>query len=236
MDRLRPGPAGRLMASLPLALLLGGCFGLGDIDMAPFGRTDPIGAPDSLTVRRVMGTELDVPPLLPEPGNVWPAEEAPRATLQNPDAATVPPREREPSEALERARQQRGPAPLGRAPNATEPGPAVPPEAAPNPRAPLPGTVTPRRRGSSGEPLAPLDPPPLPRQGVPSGVPPVPPPPRVEGSTLPTPGGPPATIGNSTGNIGSFTQPGVGTGTAIRQGNTTTLFGPDGSVQVVPTP
>ncbi|MBP0491958.1 hypothetical protein [Roseomonas indoligenes] len=233
MNRLRTG---RMMAGLPLALLLGGCFGLGDIDMAPFGRTDPIGAPDSLTVRRVMGTAIEVPPLLPEPGNVWPAEEAPRATLQNPDAATVPPREREPSEALERARQQRGPAPIGRAPNATEPGPAVAPEVAPNPRAPVPGTVTPRRRGSSDPALPPLDPPPVPRAGVPGGAYPAPPPPRVQGSTLGVPGGPPATIGNSTGNIGSYTQPGVGTGTAIRQGNTTTLFAPDGSVQVVPTP
>ncbi len=231
MDRLRPGMRGRLLASLPLALLLGGCFG--DIDMAPFGRTDPLGAPDSLTVRRVMGTPAEVPPLAPEPGNVWPAQEAPRATLQNPDAATVPPQERSRSEGLERARQQRGTSPDVYLPNSTAPGQGAPPEAAPNPRAPAPGT---RRRIGSSEALPPLDPPPLPRAGVPRGAPPTPPERRVDGQVLPVPGGPPAVITGGSGNIQTYTQPGVGTGTAIRQGGTTTLIGPDGSTQVVPTP
>jgi hypothetical protein len=225
MDRLRPG----LLASLPLTLLLGGCFG--DIDWAPFGRSDAIGAPDSLTVRRVMGTPVEVPPLVPEPGNVWPAEEAPRATLQNPDAA---PLREQPSGTLERARQQRGTPPEPRL-ESMRPGPYVPPEVAPNPRAPVPGTARPRRLGSS-EALPPLDPPPLPRAGVPRGAPPTPPAPRLEGQVLPVPGGPPATITGGTGNIQTYTQPGDGTGTAIRQGGSTTLIGPDGSVQVVPTP
>ena len=235
MDRIRPpraGLPGLPLTILPLALLLGGCFG--DVDFAPFGRRDPIGAPDSLTVRRVMGTPVEMPPLEPEPGNVWPGEEAPRATLQNPDAAVVPPQERSRSEGLERA-QGRGRAPDGPTPRAaTERGPYVPPEVAPNPRAPVPGTVTPRRRGSS-EPLPPLDPPPLPRAGVPEGAYPAPPAPRVEGTVIPTPGGP-ATITGGAGNIQTYTQPGLGTGTAIRQGGTTTLIGPDGGIQVVPTP
>jgi hypothetical protein len=228
MDRLRPG----LLAGLPLALLLVSC---GDIDIAPFGRRDPIGVPDSLTVQRVMGTSTEPEVLAPEPGNVWPAEEAPRATLQNPDAAIVPPQERAPSEALERARQERGPAPQPRLRDTFQPGPDVPPQAAPNPRAPAPGTVTPRRRGSS-EALPPLEPPPVPRAGVPRGEPAYPPPPRVEGQVMPVPGGPPATITGGAGNIQTYTQPGIGTGTAIRNGNTTTLIGPDGSVQTVPTP
>jgi len=234
MNRHRPG----LLAGSPQALLLalalplGGCFG--DVDFAPFGRADPIGAPDSLTVRRVMGTTAETPPLLPEPGNVWPAEEAPRATLQNPEAATVPPGDRSRSEGLERA-QGRGRAPEGNAPNSYQPGPAVPPEAAPNPRAPAPGTATPRRRGSS-EPLPPLDPSPVPRAGVPAGEYAAPPPPRLEGRVIPVPGGPPATITGGTGSVGTYIQPGVGTGTAIQSGGTTTLIGPDGGVQVVPTP
>ncbi|MBP0447059.1 hypothetical protein J8J14_19985 [Roseomonas sp. SSH11] len=231
MDRLRPGSRAGLLASLPLALLLGGCFG--DIDMAPFGRTDPLTAPDSLTVRRVMGIETTVPPLAAEPGNVWPAQEAPRATLQNPDSVTVPPQERSRSEGLERAREQRGRAPEGFAPNSQGPGPALPPEVAPNPRAPAPGT---RRRGSSGEPLPPLDPPPLPRAGVPRGAPATPPEPRLEGTVLPVPGGPPAIITGGSGSVQTYTQPGVGTGTAIRQGGTTTLIAPDGTTQVVPNP
>jgi len=237
MDRLRhrkrsPIPRGaRRGAPLALALLLGGCFG--DIDAAPFGRTDPIGAADSLTVRRVLGAPIEAPPLLPEPGNVWPAEEAPRATLQNPEAATVPPGARQPSAPLERAREQRGRAPDGDAPNSRQGGADVPPEAAPNPRAPVPGTAVPRRRGSV-EALPPLDPPPVPRAGVPAGAPPTPPEPRVEGTVLPVPGGPPATITGGTGSVQSYTQPGVGTGTAIRGPNSTTLIGPDGGVQVVP--
>ncbi|MBB5693242.1 hypothetical protein [Muricoccus pecuniae] len=226
MDRLRPGP----LASLSLAILLGGC--LGDIDLAPFGRRDAIGAPDSLTVRRVMGTSAEDAPLMPEPGNVWPGEEAPRATLQNPDAAVVPPQERARSEGLERA-QQRGRAPEVIPPNSTQPGRGAPPEAAPNPRAPAPGT---RRATGSSQALPPLDPPPLPRAGVPRGEPATPPAPRLEGQVLPTPGGAPATITGGNNNVQTFTQPGIGTGTAIRQGGTTTLFGADGSIQVVPTP
>lgn len=237
MDRIRPSRAGLPglpLTILPLALLLGGCFG--DVDFAPFGRRDPIGAPDSLTVRRVMGTPNEVAPLVPEPGNVWPAEEAPRATLQNPDAATVPPGERSRSEGLERARQQRGATPEeGPAPSSTRAGPAVPPEAAPNPRAPVPGTVRPRRYGSEPA-LPPLDPPPVPRAGVPRGEYPSPPEPRVEGQVLPVPGGAPATITGGAGSIQTYTQPGVGSGTAIRQGGTTTLIAPNGGIQVVPNP
>jgi hypothetical protein len=187
---------------LPLALLLGGCFG--DIDMAPFGRRDAIGAADSLTVRRVMGTDVEAPPLQPEPGNVWPGEEAPRATLQNPDAATLQ---------------------------------ATPPESTP-PRSPPSDLFRPRRSGSSTPPgvLAPLDPVPPPRAGVPAGEFAAPPAPRIEGRVIPVPGGPPAVITGGTDRIQTYTQPGVGTGTAIEQGGTTTLIGPDGQVQVVPTP
>jgi hypothetical protein len=219
MDRVRPG----LLACLPLTLLLGGCFG--DIDLAPFGRTDPIGAPDSLTTQRVMGTVDEVPPLLPEPGNVWPAEEAPRATLLNPDAAAPL---RDPAATpLDRARQRgRPPEP---ALESARPGPDTPEGDASRRQPRL------RRQGSS-EALPPLDPPPLPRHGVPRGAPPTPPEPRLEGQVLPVPGGPPATITGGSGRVQSYTQPGVGTGTAIREGGTTTLIGPDGSIQVVPNP
>jgi len=203
MDRLRPG----LLTGLPLVLLLAGC--VGDYEMAPFGRSDPIGAPDSLTTRRVMGVVTDVPPLMPEPGNVWPAEEAPRATLQNPDA--VPPQTGANPPPLDRTREPRSP---GR-----------PTEAVPYPR-----------RGSSTA-LPPLDPPPpVPSASVPPPSSFSPPPPRAEGQVIPVPGGPPATITGSAGNIQTFTQPGIGTGTAIRQNGSTLLIQPDGSTVVVPTP
>ncbi|WP_376093534.1 hypothetical protein ACE7GA_25695 [Roseomonas sp. CCTCC AB2023176] len=116
-----------------------------------------------------------------------------------------------------------------------EPGPNVPPEAAPNPRAPL------NRRGSSTAPgvLEPLDPTPVPRQGVfqgsvARGEPAIPPSRGVEGRVLPIPGGPPGIVSSGNDRIQTYTQPGVGTGTAINNGNTTTLIGPNGQVTVVP--
>ena len=87
------------MAAAPgmLALLLafGGCqsttgqFADG-LFSAPWGGMRPASPGDSLTIARVRGVAAVAPvaePLQPEPGNVWPAEEAPRATLANPDAA-----------------------------------------------------------------------------------------------------------------------------------------------------
>jgi hypothetical protein len=51
----------------------------------------PVEAPvDSLTVSRVMGHDIEVPPLLPQSGSVWPEQEGPRGTIGNPDAATRP--------------------------------------------------------------------------------------------------------------------------------------------------
>ncbi|WP_426958564.1 hypothetical protein [Muricoccus radiodurans] len=226
MTRPRPGYRG-LLAAAALALPMAGCA---DADFAPFGRTGPIGAPDSLTVRRVMGTDALVEPLLPEEGNVWPAAEAPRATLANPDAgATVG---TAPTDALQRARRDRGIPPEPRL-QSNEPGLAVPPGVAPSPRNPPPGT---RRRGSTTPPdvLAPLDPQPLPRADVPPAPRPLAPLQRQEGRVVPVPGGPPAIISGGSGAIGTYSQPGVGTGTAINQGATTTLIGPDGRVQVVP--
>ncbi|MBO1076470.1 hypothetical protein [Roseomonas marmotae] len=52
----------------------------------------PIEPPvDSLTVARVMGQHVEVPPLLPEHGSVWPAtEDSPRGTIGNPDVGVQP--------------------------------------------------------------------------------------------------------------------------------------------------
>lgn len=227
MARDRTGATTRnrgLLALLPV-VLLAGCA---DADFAPFGRGGTAAPPDSLTVRRVMGQEIETPPLLPEPGNVWPSAESPRATLANPDGvdpAVSPPRQTEP---VERARD-RGLPPEPRL-QSTQPRSAVPPEVAPNPRAPL------NRRGSSTPPgvLEPLDPAPLPRAGVPVGAAPTPPSRGVEGRVIPIPGGPPGIVSGGSDRVQSFMQPGVGTGTAINDGRTTTLIGPDGRVTVVP--
>ncbi len=218
-----------LLATLLAAALAGSLGACAEADFAPFGRAGTVAAPDSLTVRRVLGQDLEPPPLRPEPGNVWPAAEAPRATLQNPDAATI--REPGSTEPLARARA-RGTPPEPRLQSEAA-GPDVPPEAAPNPRNPPPAGM---RRGSSTPPgvAGPLTFAPLPRQGVPPGPGAPPPAARQEGRVIPVPGGPPATITGSAGGVSTFTQPGGGVGTAIEGTSTTTLIGPDGSVRVVP--
>jgi hypothetical protein len=76
----KPGMAVRMAAVGALAALA-----------ACAGR--PLEAPvDSLTVARVMGQQVEVDPLLPVAGSVWPsaADEGPRGTLGNPDAAVRP--------------------------------------------------------------------------------------------------------------------------------------------------
>ncbi|MCO6417799.1 hypothetical protein JYK14_16750 [Siccirubricoccus sp. KC 17139] len=91
-------PAG---AALAVALALGAC---GPVDRGTYAVADGIseagariGAPwgsmratppgEGSTIDRVRGVATATASLQPEPGDVWPAEEAPRATLANPDAA-----------------------------------------------------------------------------------------------------------------------------------------------------
>ncbi|MBS7809413.1 hypothetical protein [Roseococcus pinisoli] len=162
-----------------------------------WGGMRPAVPADSLTVQRIQnrGEAAALPPLTTEPGDVWPREEGPRATLANPDEAL---RGLRPSE----------------------------------------DTPPPRRRGSA----APADP-------VVTGVPPMrafdaPPPappraartdtPRNQGQVIFTPQGPVNTTGG-TDRVQSTISP-QGPGVAIRDGNMTTIIGPGGDVQQVPTP
>ena len=97
----------------------------------------------------------------------------------------------------------------------------------------------PRRRGTPGPPAEPT------ASGVPPfrafDPPPPPPPsanrtdsPRADGRVIFTPQGPVTTTGG-TNRVQSTISP-QGSGVAIREGNMTTIIGPDGSVQQVPTP
>ncbi len=88
-------------------------------------------------------------------------------------------------------------------------------------------------RGSSSPPppVMPAAPLPLLPPEPPRSAPPMPP--RADGQIIHTPTGPVVTSGG-TDRMQSFTVPGGGSGTAIRDGNTTTLIGPGGRVQVVP--
>ena len=162
-----------------------------------WGGMNPAVPSDSLTVQRIRnrGTGEPLAPLTPEPGDVWPREEGPRATLANPD------------EALRGFRT----------------GEEVPP---------------PRRRGSAGPAAEPVVRaiPPMPA----FDPPPAPPPsanrtdtPRTDGQVIFTPQGGPVTTTGGTNRVQTIISP-QGSGVAIRNGATTTIIGPDGSVQQVP--
>jgi hypothetical protein len=171
--------------------------------------TDVEAPVDSLTVTRVMGQPVEVPPLLPVAGSVWPSEESPRGTIGDPDAGMRP----------------------GQQPPSFRPPPS--------PGRVAPPVVPGVRRGSSTPPdllaqpeasLPPLRPglPPTPTQ-------PARPPARADGRIIPTPQGPAVTTGGTSG-YSTYTNPGGGSGIAIPQGGTTTLLDSDGTVRQVPTP
>ncbi len=156
-------PVTRLAPVLGLAALLSGCAaydsttsflnrsasgafeGVASLgEFLPWGSTRPASPGDSLTVQRVRGVATASQPLLPEEGNVWPAPEAPRATLMNPDQAMrgipnypTPAALAEPGERTER-RGTGGP--FVPAPTAPSPLPPAPQSALP-PLAPLPAAA-----------------------------------------------------------------------------------------------
>ncbi len=193
-------------AVLALALLATGCSSLEGVFPRFSGPTNVV-ATDSLTVQRIRGGNPSVEPLMPEGGNVWPAAEAPRATMMS-----------GPEEAMRNIPDYR--------PSLIEP---VPPASSPiGPRA---------RRGTAGAPTPPLPLTEPPRSPVAEPAQPATrPPPRTEGRALTDPSGRPAIGTGGSGRVQGFTQPGVGGGAVIRDGNVETWVGPDGQTRtrVVP--
>jgi hypothetical protein len=212
-DRTNPTlPRLPVLPVLGAALLLVGCSGGGTGSglWAPFMGPTNVVASDSLTVQRVRGTNPAVEPLVPEPGDVWPAQEAPRGDLSNPDEAmrNIPVYQ---------------PSLIDGAPAAASP-------------VPTPGDRPVRRRGSSTPPgnLGPpgefLSTPAAPPPG-PSGQPS----PRLEGRALTTPSGQSVTGTGGTPRVQGYTGPGGG-GAVIRDGNVETWIGPNGqaSTRIAP--
>jgi hypothetical protein len=192
--------------------------GTGERFGAPWGGMTPRSPEESTTIQRIRGGAPEVAALSVEPGNVWPAQEAPRATLANPDAAlrgipTYRPGEldRMSGPAGRSTWQPTDPPPVRGAPADLGGSSSPPPPVSGQFDAPPPRSTAP--------PLAPL--------GQVS--------PRRDGQVIQTPGGPVVTNGG-TDRTQTFIAPGGQTGTAIRDGNTTTLITPGGGVQVVPTP
>ena len=236
---------GQKGTALVLAALLGGCVSLdrrdwtfadtgsGGMFRSVWGgmRSDRQGLEPSDTIQRIRGVETPREPLQVEPGNVWPAEEAPRATLANPDAALrgVPPyRPGEPRNP-ERLRGEDDGRQRDLAPRAD----AMPPPAVEEqgPRAQR------RRRGGSSPPppaLAQPEPERVEVLPVPPGAN-APPPRRSDGQVVLTPNGPVVTSGG-TDRIQGFTTPGGGGGVIHRDGGFTTVVPSGGTPQTFPTP
>lgn len=210
--------------ALGLALLAAACSnptisGLGDSLSAgfdqiwsPFMGPTNVVASNSLTVQRVRGGNPAVEPLVPEAGNVWPAEEAPRPTLMG-----------GPDEAMRNIPEYR--------PSLIE---GTPPASSP---VPTPGDRPAARRGSSTPPAALGAPGEFARSPATQAAPgsQSPPPPRSEGRALTTPSGRTVTGTGGTPRVQGYTGP-QGGGAVVRDGNVETWVGPDGrtSTRIVP--
>lgn len=207
-------------AGLGLALGLGACapdVGFQEsqwsppiIARVPAVPAGPAQTGDSLTVQRVRGTQPEFDPVMPEEGNVWPAQEAQRATLMS-----------GPEEAMR---------------NIPEYRPTLVPETGSPVRSPVPtpgvpGSGTPGGLGTTGlPPPPPVAATPAPRLTSPGGAGI-----RPEGSVRIDPSGRPAVTTGQAGSVSGVTQPGGG-GAVVRDGNVETWIGPDGRVRtrVVP--
>jgi hypothetical protein len=219
-------------AAFGLAALLGGCGwadrasykavdGITNAGAAigmPWGRMEATPPEQSETIARITGQAPQLALLQPEAGNVWPAQEGPRATLANPDAAmrNIP--------AYRPSELDRMSAPAGR--SSWQPTDPPPVRDAP-----------PGLNGSSSPPPPPvrqIEPPRARVYAPPPGAT-SPPPARLEGRVIQTPSGPVTSTGG-TDRVQGYIAPGGGVGTLHNDGNTTTLFGPNGQVQTMPTP
>ena len=204
---------------LSTALLLSGCSGsgfytfLGDVHQVPGSNPNlPPGASEN--TRKVEGDMSTPPPLLTEPGNIWPGPPPPQPSL-----ADI---ERQQNADFSQQQQQY---PIGGQPNGAPPG---------KPHRPY-------EKGSSTPPennQPPLPPPA--RPGVQSNVPLPPITPDSTGTTVLIPGTGGATdTGGTTGyrTLNGHT-PGVAPGSImVPNGNgTSTVIGPTGTVTTIPTP
>jgi hypothetical protein len=214
----------RHFATLGLALTLAGC-GYQTWWNPPLtpGYQPHAPAGDSENLLRAKGDAVNLPPLTPQPGDVWPGPVPPTPTLQ----------ELEQQGNLEPAPEQPVPgSPLSRgaAPGAQEaPQGQTPPSPPPSVSH---GSSTPP--GSSQPGLAPL--PNIPPRSPPSARA-APPPARPSyGQAVQTPSGTGVTTGGTSG-YQTMTLPGGGTAIVVPNGNgTSTVIKSDGSIETIPTP
>jgi hypothetical protein len=193
----------RRVALIALLLGLTGCgtsfdVFLGNVSTLRRNVNQPQG--DSETMRRIRAQPVDLPPLVTEPGNVWPGPVAAEPTLQD---------------------LERGPNGVQSAPQQAVPGaPNFRPRGSSTP----PGSTQP---GLPNEPTAGVEQPPRGPNGVAA----------PSGRIYQTPRGPAVSTGTGTAGTDSVITPGGRSAITIPNGNgTSTLIGPDGSVQTIPTP
>ncbi len=214
----------RRFATLGLVLLLAGCgyrtwwnppFTTGYQPNAPTG--------DAENLMRAKGDHVDMPPLTPQPGDVWPGPVPPTPTLQELEQQGnmgMAPEQPVPGSPL-----SRGATPQGQNPGQTpEPTPPSPPPRMTH------GSSTPP--GSNQPGLAPL---PQQRAVVPPRGPSIPPAP-APGQVVQTPSGTGVTTGGTQG-YQTMTMPGGGSAIVVPNGNgTSTVIKSDGSIETIPTP
>jgi hypothetical protein len=215
----------RRFATLGLVLMLAGCgyhtwwnppFTTGNQPYAPTG--------DAENVLRSKGDNVDIPPLTPQPGDVWPGPVPPTPTLQELEQQGM---ETEPEQPVRGSPLSRGMEPPGQIPELA-PGQTPP---SPPPRVSH-GSSTPP--GSNQPGLAPLPniqpmSPPSARAAPPSAH-------NPSGQVVQTPSGPGVTTGGTQG-YQTMTMPGGGTAIVVPNGNgTSTVIKSDGSIETIPTP
>jgi hypothetical protein len=202
----------RRIALASLCLALSGC-GYNTWSNSPFssGSNPHFPAGDSENLRRVTGERVDVPPLTPEPGDIWPGPLPPSPTLQDLEKQGVQPGVEQPVPG----------SPQFQPPPTSQQGPTPPP-------APARGSSTPPGSNQPG-----LPPPPAPAARPPTNL--APPAPSPGGQIVQTPQGPGVVTGGSSG-YKTITTPGGGTAIVVPNGNgTSTIIHSDGRIETVPT-
>lgn len=208
----------RRFASLALGLLLAGCGYRSGLNLPFTGGNQPY-APQgsSENLMRAEGRPVNVQPLTPQAGDVWPGPIPPTPTMQELEQqGNLAPGPEQPVAG----------SPISRGTAPSEGGTAAP---APPPQQPL-GSSSPPSSAQRG--LAPLPPLPPIKPGPAPKIPAAPAP----GQVVPTPGGPAVTTGGTQG-YRTITLPGGGTAIVVPNGNgTSTIIKSDGSIETIPTP
>lgn len=203
----------RRIAFASLCLTLSGC-GYNTWWNAPFssGSNPNMPAGSSENMRRVVGEQVDVKPLTPEPGDIWPGPLPPEPTLQELEQQGEQAAPEQPVPGSPQFEQQQKGAPPYQPPPPAGRGSSTPPGSA------QPGLST------------------LPAPKSPPAISTTPPPKNPAGQVYQTPGGPVVTNGGTTG-YQTTTTPGGGSAIIVPNGNgTSTIIHSDGRIETVPTP